>query len=1177
MRALTVSFAIVALCAAVTSPAQVPGQPEGVALAEEHRPGPIVLVAEPYSLHFRVPAPPVPAEGEAPLAATITINYLPAGSTDFWGEPCFAWPAAAQTAMNYAASIWATLVNSDVPIVINACWADLDSGILGYSGTAGFYRDFSGAPVASTWYPVSLANARSGSDLNGSNPDMHIAYNKDFHDSGTLYYGTDGNPAYNQYDFVTIVLHEITHGLGFAGSMSVSGSQGSWGFYGQVSPPYYPVAYDRPAEDSGGTDLINTAVYPNPSTALANALRSNAVYFNGVWADAANGGQRVRLYAPAVWSGGSSFSHLDEIFNGTPHALMTYSIPWDEAIHNPGTITMGLLWDIGWTVLTHPLTVTKAGSGSGTVTSSPAGIDCGADCTESFNWGTVVTLTAAASGGSTFAGWSGAGCSGTGTCQVTMDAAKSVTATFTGSQPALTVVKAGTGSGTVTSSPAGIDCGTTCSASFSFNTVVTLTAVASVGSTFAGWSGSGCSGTGTCVVTMDASKSVTATFTANQYALSVAKLGTGTGTVTSSPAGIDCGATCQAPFAYNTVVTLSAVAGAGSTFAGWSGSGCSGTGTCVVTMDAARSVSATFTATTHALTVLKPGTGQGTVTSSPAGIDCGATCVAQFAHNAVVTLTAVAATGSTFAGWSGAGCSGTGTCVVTMDAAKTVTATFNAIQYALTVTRLGAGSGVVTSSPAGISCGATCSAPFNHNTAVTLTAAAATGSTFAGWTGSGCSGTGTCQVTMTEARSVTATFFLNQYALTVSKDGAGTGTVTSSPAGIDCGAACSAPFNYNTSVTLTAAAEPGSSFYGWSGSGCAGVGTCEVIVREAASVTATFGTGLAPLLPLVDVAAGAQSDGNQVLEPGESLVLSPRWSNPTPSAIAATGTMSGFAGPAGATYDITDGSADYGTVAAASQADPYGATGDAYGIAVSDPASRPALHWDTAITETLSTGEVKTWTLHVGDSFTDVPRTHLTYRFVETVLHASITAGCGSGNYCPSATLTRWQMAVFLAKALTGGAVPDSGTVPGLGSYLCAAGGASVFLDVPATDPGCKHIHYIAAEGITAGCGPGNYCPSATLTRWQMAVFLAKAVGPDTIPASGTVPEKGDYNCVPGGSSVFSDVPPQDAGCPYIHYIAAEGITAGCSPTEYCPSSPLQRDQMAVFLTKAFDLALYGP
>src|SRR5438128_3900523 len=127
---------------------------------------------------------------------------------------------------------------------------------------------------------------------------------------------------------------------------------------------------------------------------------------------------------------------------------------------------------------------------------------------------------------------------------------------------------------------------------------------------------------------------------------------------------------------------------------------------------------------------------------------------------------------------------------------------------ALTVSKTGAGSGTVTSNPAGISCGATCSAAFAIGTMVTLTAAPAPGSTFTGWSGS-CTGTGTCTVTMSAATTVTATFAVQTFTLTVSKTGVGTGTVTSAPAGISCGASCSAAFATGTMVTLTAAPVAG--------------------------------------------------------------------------------------------------------------------------------------------------------------------------------------------------------------------------------------------------------------------------------------------------------------------------------------------------------------------------------
>ncbi|MGZ4371764.1 MAG: InlB B-repeat-containing protein [Gaiellaceae bacterium] len=151
--------------------------------------------------------------------------------------------------------------------------------------------------------------------------------------------------------------------------------------------------------------------------------------------------------------------------------------------------------------------------------------------------------------------------------------------------------------------------------------------------------------------------------------------------------------------------------------------------------------------------------GSGTVTTTPAGIACHTGCSARFDHNSTVTLTAAPASGSVFAGWSGGSCSGTGGCTVTMGAAQTVTARFIAPpMHSLTITQSGSGGGTVTINPAHIACTATCSYAFDSGTPVTLTAAPAAGSTFGGWSGGGCSGTGACTVTMSAEQSVTAAF-----------------------------------------------------------------------------------------------------------------------------------------------------------------------------------------------------------------------------------------------------------------------------------------------------------------------------------------------------------------------------------------------------------------------------------
>jgi len=209
------------------------------------------------------------------------------------------------------------------------------------------------------------------------------------------------------------------------------------------------------------------------------------------------------------------------------------------------------------------LTVSKAGNGFGTVASSPSGIDCGTDCSETYASGTAVTLTATPTTDSTFTGWSGA-CSGTGSYQVTMSQARTVTATFkTDKQYTLTVSKTGTGSGAVISSPAGISCGVDCSETYTSGTVVKLTAMTGVGSQFAGWGGA-CGGTGSCQVTMSQAQTVMATFNIiPTYTLTVSKTGTGRGAVISSPAGISCGADCSETCTSGTVVWLTAMTGSG--------------------------------------------------------------------------------------------------------------------------------------------------------------------------------------------------------------------------------------------------------------------------------------------------------------------------------------------------------------------------------------------------------------------------------------------------------------------------------------------------------------------------------------------------------------------------------------------------------------------------------------
>jgi len=246
------------------------------------------------------------------------------------------------------------------------------------------------------------------------------------------------------------------------------------------------------------------------------------------------------------------------------------------------------------------LSVQATGTGGGTVSSNPAGINCAPSCSASFTSGTQVTLTEAPAAGSSFAGWTGT-CSGsTPTCSVTLSASQQVSANFSAIQSAvvLTVSLAGTGTGSVASVPAGIACAPTCTDSLTPGTSVTLTETPAASSTFAGWSGGGCSGSSsTCTLTLNASQQVTATFNTipNTVALTVTIAGTGTGTVASVPSGIACAPTCSASFTTGTSVTLTETPAANSTFAGWTGGSCTGTTTtCGLTLNTSQQVTATF-------------------------------------------------------------------------------------------------------------------------------------------------------------------------------------------------------------------------------------------------------------------------------------------------------------------------------------------------------------------------------------------------------------------------------------------------------------------------------------------------------------------------------------------------------------------------------------------------------
>jgi S-layer family protein len=369
---------------------------------------------------------------------------------------------------------------------------------------------------------------------------------------------------------------------------------------------------------------------------------------------------------------------------------------------------------------------------------------------------------------------------------------------------------------------------------------------------------------------------------------------------------------------------------------------------------------------------------------------------------------------------------------------------------------------------------------------------------------------------------------------------------TGLPAGITCAfnpASVTPPANGTVPSTLTvsvgAAVTPGT--YNFQAQGVSGALTHTF----AMSVTVTAAAVVAPQALAVDAA------GNGVLQPNEAaVVVAPSWRNTSSVAIPAlTGALTAFTGPAGPTYTINDNAADYGPVAAGATA----SCGTNCYAVTATAATRPAVHWDATALETVSTGPAtKTWTLHVGNTFTDVPPSNGFYRFVETIVHKNVTGGCTATTYCPTGSTTREQMAVFvLVSKEPAGYVP----VP--------CGATPMFTDVPVTSGFCRWIEELARRGVVSGCGTNLYCPTAPATREQMSIFVLRTLDPTLNPPACTTP-------------VFADVPASSPFCRWIEELVRRGVVTGCGGGNYCPTAAVTREQMGVFLTVSFGLTLYG-
>lgn len=185
------------------------------------------------------------------------------------------------------------------------------------------------------------------------------------------------------------------------------------------------------------------------------------------------------------------------------------------------------------------------------------------------------------------------------------------------------------------------------------------------------------------------------------------------------------------------------------------------------------------------------------------------------------------------------------------------------------------------------------------------------------------------------------------------------------------------------------------------------------------------------------------------------------------------------------------------------------------------------------------------FTVFQGARFNDVPETYIFFTQIGLLSAHGVTAGCGGGNFCPEGVTTRGQMAVLLLRSM---GVDDPPTPP-----------SQTFMDVPPSHPFFKYIEELAARGVTAGCGSGNFCPDEFVTREQMAIFIERALLMGAPPPTPT-------------QQTFADVGPSRFSYPFIEDFAARGITAGCGGGNFCPDDFVTRGQTAAFLVKAFNL-----
>jgi len=286
---------------------------------------PSVCYASP-DIHKSFVKPPVKLKAGSTKKSTIIVDFV-------------GFPDDAKVAFQYAVTIWQDLIYSPVPIHIQATWESLASDVLGSCSPSDYIPNFNSTQIWNCYYPIALVEKMLGQEVNSpTSYEIEASFNKDF---TNWYFGVDGNTPTDKYDFVSTVLHELTHGLGFHGFFYSDGrGRGGYGTDGMSA------VFDQSVINQNSEKLVNTKIFTNPSVKLYQTFTSGWLQFNtSLVTDSL-----PRLYAPSTWDSGSSIYHLNDATYpaGDPNSLMTHAMGKGEANHNPGPNTLAIMYDMGW-------------------------------------------------------------------------------------------------------------------------------------------------------------------------------------------------------------------------------------------------------------------------------------------------------------------------------------------------------------------------------------------------------------------------------------------------------------------------------------------------------------------------------------------------------------------------------------------------------------------------------------------------------------------------------------------------------------------------------------------------------------------------------------------------------------------------------------------------------------